>query len=140
MSRFKKYLVGDALSEDSVNERREVLNLTDETFLYLFLRVSNANTGVQININNKIKYHYKTITDLYNLGITHHSRYSPFLLTYDVVSGVFVIAWEPIDPIEFESFSLTLIPPSGTTITYSYEVLVKDTEEQPAIPIGSMRR
>jgi len=118
----KMRTIGDLNTEYKTTKTTTIVDETGEQNLSnLILKVSNKDTIYKINIDGQAQF-VRTPAKLYGDGLTRRMKWFTWLLTYDDTNDVYVIIFEPDIPLKFKKLTVTLVPPAGTEITYSFAV------------------
>ena len=107
----------DLTGSYEITKNTEIVKETDQTLSHFILKVNDKNTSFIINIDGLAKFKM-SIAEMYQDGLTREMDWFPWLQTYDDTNDIYVLIFEPKEPLKFNSLSIVLVP--STTMSYSY--------------------
>ena len=122
---LKVRTLGDLSQTFSTSEGKTIVKETDETFYSFILKTNSKDLVFTLDIDGVVKYRF-SIEDMYDYGLTRFMRWMPWLQTYDPTNDIYVVVFEPVNPIDFSSLKLTMTP-SGNT-EYSYLMVLSNPQ------------
>ena len=115
----------DLGSTYEITKNTEIVKETNQTLSHFILKVDDKDLSFIINIDGKAKYKM-SILEMYEDGLTREMDWFPWLQTYDDTNDIYVLIFEPKEPIKFQNLSIVLVP--ANTTSYSYTAgFVEDT-------------
>lgn len=120
---------GHILNKLDLNVAKSILTLRNAVVHTLYIWVNDKDTKIVVKIDDQeisftAKELYETSIRAYDSGMI--VRGIPQLLVYDDINDRYLMALAFNTKLQF--FNLNIIPPSGTTIKYAYQVMEEVVE------------
>lgn len=122
--------IDDLSTTYEASKNKKILSEKDKTLSHFILKVDSSNAGYIITIKKEdsVAKFKMTIAEMYENGLTTPSKWFPYLLTYDDTNNIYLVVFEPEEPVEFDFLDIILVP-SGT-VSYSYTAgFIEDAEK-----------
>lgn len=100
-----------------ISKNTKIVDERDQTLSHFILKVNDKDTSFIINIDGQAKYKM-SIVEMYEDGLTRKMKWFPWLQTYDDTNDIYVVVFEPEEPVKFKHLSIILVP--SKVMSYSY--------------------
>ena len=117
------YLIGGLDTVLNATGSKEILKEQNETISHFILKVNDDTIGINIDLDHKVIFKIKSISDMVDMGMTKRTKWSPYVYTYDPTNSIYILMWEPDIPMSFSELTITANGASGSKFSYSFEAL-----------------
>ncbi len=119
------------------SENTAIVSANNKTLSHFILKVDDKDASFIINIDGIAKYKM-SIAEMYEDGLTREMDWFPWIQTYDDTDDIYVLVFEPREPIHFNRLSIVLVP--AKTTSYSYTIGYVDNVVDYGKELGDVKR